>query len=120
MPSTSSATKAPLETKPVIEAFLSFPNISECIFIEDASCFKVRTQGELDIAAVNETLGHFGFSPVINTSTGLPPDFPVYIDTGNPEKDKENYGKAKNQWIQSNPDKYLNLLNQAKTSNASK
>jgi len=33
-------------------------------------------------------------------------DFPKYINTGDPQKDMETYEKAKDEWIQKNPEKY--------------
>ncbi len=40
---------------------------------------------------------------------------PVFVDTGNPELDNENYKKAKNDWIKKNPEKYNNLINSKHT-----
>lgn len=37
----------------------------------------------------------------------LPADFPVFIDTGKPELDAENYDKARSEWIEKNKDSYL-------------
>ncbi len=37
-------------------------------------------------------------------------DLPVYINSGNPEIDKENYKNAKDEWIKNNPEKYNNLI----------
>jgi len=39
---------------------------------------------------------------------------PTYIDTGNPELDKENYKNAKNSWVENNPVKYQELINSNK------
>jgi hypothetical protein len=36
--------------------------------------------------------------------------FPVFVKTGNPERDNENYQKAKEAWIQANPLKYENMI----------
>lgn len=36
----------------------------------------------------------------------LPADFPKYIDTGNPTADRENYRKAKDEWVMKNPKRY--------------
>lgn len=36
-------------------------------------------------------------------------NMPVFIDTGNPVTDQENYNKAKETWIKENPDKYQEL-----------
>jgi len=35
--------------------------------------------------------------------------FPVFVKTGNTERDNENYQKAKEAWIQANPLKYENM-----------
>jgi hypothetical protein len=35
--------------------------------------------------------------------------FPVFVKTGNPERDNENYKKAKEAWIQANPEEYKKL-----------
>lgn len=37
-------------------------------------------------------------------------DFPVFINTGNPEKDAIEYKNKKKQWIENNPEKYKKLL----------
>lgn len=37
-------------------------------------------------------------------------ELPRFTDTGNPEKDKQSYLKAKDKWIKENPDKYEKLL----------
>jgi hypothetical protein len=36
-------------------------------------------------------------------------EFPVFVKTGNPERDNENYKKAKEAWIQANPEEYKKL-----------
>lgn len=43
-------------------------------------------------------------------SRGLPADFPVKQNTGNPEADAAAYNAAKNLWIQNNPDRYQQML----------
>ncbi len=35
--------------------------------------------------------------------------FPVFVKTGNPERDNENYKKAKEAWIQANPEEYKKM-----------
>ena len=47
----------------------------------------------------------------IKSNIELPPDFPKYIDTGNPEFDSNNYKMAKEQWISNNYERYKELLN---------
>ena len=36
-------------------------------------------------------------------------EFPVFVKTGNPERDNENYKKAKEAWIQANPEEYKKM-----------
>ncbi len=50
----------------------------------------------------------------IRSNIELPPDFPKYIDTGNPELDQYNYKIAKEQWISNNYERYKELLNSGK------
>lgn len=38
-----------------------------------------------------------------------PKDFPRYIDTGNKEKDNQDYNQKKQEWIQKNPEKYKEI-----------
>ena len=40
--------------------------------------------------------------------------FPSYTHTGNKEIDNENYRKAKDEWIEENPDEYESLLQEQK------
>lgn len=39
----------------------------------------------------------------------LPPDFPVFQDTGNKAADNENYNSAKRAWIEANPNLYQQM-----------
>ena len=39
----------------------------------------------------------------------LPSDFPVMVDTGNREADKEKYAKSKAKWVAENPKRYSEL-----------
>ena len=41
---------------------------------------------------------------------------PVYINTGNPAEDKENYNTLKMAWIENNPDKHQELINANRSS----
>jgi len=41
-----------------------------------------------------------------NSHRPLPDDFPKYINTGNPEKDQEDYQQRREQWIKENPELY--------------
>ena len=36
--------------------------------------------------------------------------FPKYVDTGNPEKDRDTYKVAKAEWIKNNPEKYKAMM----------
>ncbi len=36
--------------------------------------------------------------------------YPEFIDTGNPEKDKQDYANRKREWINNNPEKYKQAL----------
>lgn len=47
----------------------------------------------------------------VSESRGLPADFPVKKNTGNPEADAAAYNAAKNLWIQNNPERYQQMLN---------
>ncbi|MFA4851879.1 MAG: hypothetical protein WC599_05110, partial [Bacteroidales bacterium] len=38
-----------------------------------------------------------------------PDNFPDYIDTGNPQLDTENFAKAKQEWINNNPEAYKKM-----------
>ena len=39
----------------------------------------------------------------------LPNDFPVMVDTGNKEVDKEKYAESKAKWVGENPKRYAKL-----------
>jgi len=41
---------------------------------------------------------------------------PVYINTGNPAEDQENYNTLKTAWIENNPDKHQELINSNRSS----
>ncbi len=41
---------------------------------------------------------------------------PVYINTGNPAEDQENYNTLKTAWIENNPDKHRELINSNRSS----
>ena len=41
---------------------------------------------------------------------------PVYINTGNPAEDQENYNTLKMAWIENNPDKHQELINANRSS----
>ena len=41
---------------------------------------------------------------------------PVYINTGNPAEDQENYNTLKMAWIENNPDKHQELIDANKSS----
>lgn len=51
----------------------------------------------------------------IAESRGLPADFPVKKNTGNPEADAAAYNAAKNLWIQNNPERYQQMIKAKKT-----
>ncbi len=36
---------------------------------------------------------------------------PKFVDTGNPEKDNQEYNKAKEKWLNENPEKYNRIIN---------
>lgn len=40
--------------------------------------------------------------------------FPEYVDTGNPEADKADYARRKKEWVEQNPEKYEEYLEQLK------
>lgn len=40
------------------------------------------------------------------TPNVLPTDFPIYVNTGNPTLDAENYSNAKKEWIKNHPAEY--------------
>lgn len=48
------------------------------------------------------------------TAISLPPDFPVFVDTGNPETDQQNYRRAKEDWIKANPERYQQMFRRGK------
>ncbi|MBI4649162.1 MAG: hypothetical protein HY738_21860 [Bacteroidia bacterium] len=52
----------------------------------------------------------------VENTQQLPDDFPKFINTGNPEKDRENYKFAKEKWIEKNPELYKNLNNKTEIS----
>ncbi len=41
---------------------------------------------------------------------------PVYVNTGNPTEDQENYTALKTAWIENNPDKHQELINSNRSS----
>lgn len=41
---------------------------------------------------------------------------PVYVNTGNPTEDQENYTALKTVWIENNPDKHQELINSNRSS----
>jgi len=41
---------------------------------------------------------------------------PVYVNTGNPAEDQENYAALKTAWIENNPDKHQELINSNRSS----
>ena len=41
---------------------------------------------------------------------------PVYVNTGNPAEDQENYNALKMAWIENNPDKHQELINSNRSS----
>ncbi|OFX24933.1 MAG: hypothetical protein A2033_14820 [Bacteroidetes bacterium GWA2_31_9] len=45
-----------------------------------------------------------------------PVDFPKYVNTGEVEKDIETYRKAKDEWIEKNPEKYAKMISPASKS----
>ncbi|MBN4051442.1 hypothetical protein JYU16_01360 [bacterium AH-315-M05] len=45
-------------------------------------------------------------------SAVIDPTFPVFVNTGNPEADNENYRIAKEEWISNYPEKYKQLQQQ--------
>lgn len=47
--------------------------------------------------------------PVEVKPTGVPADYPVFVDTGNPEADKARYNAEKKAWIEKNPEAYRQL-----------
>ena len=64
---------------------------------------------------INGFINNFGdqcmeIQPCKKTKT-LPADFPKYIDTGNPETDRMNYKKAKDEWIKQHPKEYKEINN---------
>lgn len=48
----------------------------------------------------------------------LPDGYPEYKKTGNPEVDAENYRIEKDKWIEENPDKYNQMVNELKENNS--
>jgi hypothetical protein len=42
-------------------------------------------------------------------ATGVPADYPVFVDTGNPEADKARYNAEKKAWIEKNPEAYRQM-----------
>ena len=48
---------------------------------------------------------------VVVPNSGVPASFPKYIDTGNPEQDRQTYAAAKRAWIQQHPEEYKALKN---------
>lgn len=53
---------------------------------------------------------HSGKPSPSQTTVSLPPDFPVFVDTGNPDLDRANYKRDKDAWIQANPERYKALM----------
>lgn len=51
-------------------------------------------------------------------SNELPDGFPTYINTGNPEKDREDYKRRKEEWIQSHPEEYKKMMGSQKSSSS--
>ncbi|MBL7787625.1 MAG: hypothetical protein JNM36_17090 [Chitinophagales bacterium] len=49
---------------------------------------------------------------VVAQNTALPPDFPTYQDTGNPDKDINAYNQDKDVWVKTHQQQYLNLQQQ--------
>jgi hypothetical protein len=47
--------------------------------------------------------------PVPSDQWVFPASFPVLINTGNPEGDKERLAQAKQDWIESHPDEYKTI-----------
>lgn len=45
----------------------------------------------------------------VTNQNNLPAGFPVYVNTGNPEKDQADYTAAKEKWISENPDHYKKM-----------
>ncbi len=47
-------------------------------------------------------------------------DYPQFINTGNPEKDNQDFKKRKQQWINANPEKYKQISNPGMPSESDK
>ena len=47
-------------------------------------------------------------------------DYPKFINTGNPEKDNQDFKKRKQEWINANPEKYKQISNPGMPSESDK
>jgi hypothetical protein len=61
------------------------------------------TSGITDIQKESRSIKYFALPEVTS--------FPAFVNTGNPEKDKEMYKISKDQWISENTEMYIQLCN---------
>ena len=69
---------------------------------------ELRTsQNQVDVK-LEKSVDQAGNKKVVatKTSVSIPADFPKYIDTGNPKKDRADYHEAKQKWIKENPEAF--------------
>lgn len=93
--------------------------------LEEQQDTKVHIPREINANSTNEDIGlddestetrnlHDNVAqesePTGELNRSLPDDFPIYIDTGNPEADQETYKLAKEAWIVENPELYQELM----------
>lgn len=57
---------------------------------------------------------------ILRTAMGLPANYPLMQDTGNPALDADNYRQAKDAWIQNNPGAYNQMITPATLTDAQK
>jgi hypothetical protein len=106
----------------VLEALLAHD--PSCLIWPDAPTHRVvvRTSVPVDEAALQEWIAPSGLH-VMSIRLILPEDpqersrmimaaagFPVYMDTGHPEQDQNNYATAKAAWIDADPERYAELM----------
>lgn len=63
-------------------------------------CFATG-QAQITAKNTNNTVG--------SDSTRRMNDFPVFVNTGNPEADRARYDAQKQEWIRNNPEKYRQM-----------